>query len=538
MQNSLQELSIKIWCGINRHDITDGHFRTGPITAPGYRCRTQTLILNLFCYNPAAWQSKARHLHRQTARMPLLNSIDSRISEILPAQHKSVFYGLIFFLLLILLLPDARYEIRGDQRPLATNFTQQFTNAKFNELIKTNFAENAEFSKFGNESIADAPKETDSRLFLEVQPGDNLSLLFKRAGLDAQAVYMLANSGPDAAVLSNLHPGFKLAFEVTPDNSSLQSLEVFKSPLESDLFTLTEKNQYAYEHVNRTPEVRHVFKEAVINDSLFLAAQQRDIPAALTLELADIFGGVIDFILDTKKGDRFSIIYEEKYLEGTFIEDGDILAAQYINQGKVYTAVQYKDLNGDISFYNPDGESMRKAFLLNPVDFTRISSNFSLSRKHPILNTIRAHKGTDYAAPSGSPVVATADGKVIFSGRKGSFGNLLVITHGEHFETKYAHLKGYAKGIKEGVRVQQGQVIGYVGATGGATGPHLHYEFLVDGVHRNSRTIHESLPQAKSISKDEMSRFKEQTNQLISQLTRRSTADTELAHQLTAIPTE
>jgi murein DD-endopeptidase MepM/ murein hydrolase activator NlpD len=178
---------------------------------------------------------------------------------------------------------------------------------------------------------------------------------------------------------------------------------------------------------------------------------------------------------------------------------------------------------------------MRKAFLLNPVDFTRISSNFNLSRKHPILNTIRAHKGTDYAAPAGTPVVATADGKVIFSGRKGSFGKLLVISHGEHFETKYAHLKDYAKGIKAGVKVRQGQVIGYVGSTGGATGPHLHYEFLVDGVHKNSRTIHESLPQAKSIVKAEMSRFKERTTKLISQLARHSATDTQLAHQLSTI---
>jgi murein DD-endopeptidase MepM/ murein hydrolase activator NlpD len=197
--------------------------------------------------------------------------------------------------------------------------------------------------------------------------------------------------------------------------------------------------------------------------------------------------------------------------------------------------VRYENLNGDINFYNTDGESMRKAFLLNPVDFTRISSNFDLARRHPILNTIRAHKGTDYAAPSGTPVVATADGKVTFSGRKGSFGKLIVIAHGDKFETKYAHLKDYARGIKEGVRVQQGQIIGYVGSTGGATGPHLHYEFLIDGVHRNSRTVHEQLPQADSISKDEMPRFQEQMNVLVSQLTRSSRTPSQIAQQHTAL---
>jgi murein DD-endopeptidase MepM/ murein hydrolase activator NlpD len=458
--------------------------------------------------------------------MSLINLIDSRINRILPAKHKSVLYILIFFLCVLFLLPEARHEILDTERPLATNAITQTANSEFQELIDT-----------GNEDKVIAENQTiDSRLVLEVQPGDNLSILFKRAGLDAQAVYTLANSSPEAEVLSNLHPGFTLALAVNADNS-LQSLEVFRSPIESDVFTSTGENQYAYERVNRTPEVRHVRKEVVINDSLFLAAQQRDIPAALTLELAGIFGGVIDFILDTKKGDSFSIVYEEKYHDGAFVEEGNILAAQYINQGEIYTALRYEDLGGDINFYNPDGESMRKAFLLNPVDFTRISSNFNLSRKHPILNTIRAHRGTDYAAPAGTPVVATADGKVIFSGRKGSFGKLLVITHGEHFETKYAHLKDYARGIREGIEVRQGQVIGYVGSTGGATGPHLHYEFLIDGIHRNSRTIHESLPQAKSISKDEMPRFKEQTERLIPQLAGHKAAVTQLAqHHTVMIP--
>lgn len=438
----------------------------------------------------------------------------------MPARHKSVLYVLFFFLALIFLLPETQQRIRNVHKPLATNTTPQPSHSNFQEMVDL-------------EAAADVAQEIDSRLFLEVEPGDNLSLLFKRAGLDAQTVYALANSGPEAKVLSNLHPGFTLGLEIDADNS-LQSLEVFQNPLESDLFTLIEKNQYSYKHVNRTPEIRHVLKEVVINDSLFLAAQQRDIPAALTLELAGIFGGVIDFILDTKKGDSFSIIYEEKYHEGTFIEEGNILAARYINQDEVYTAVRYEDLNGNTNFYNLDGESMRKAFLLNPVDFTRISSNFNLARKHPILNTIRAHRGTDYAAPAGTPVIATADGKVSFSGRKGSFGKLIVIGHGEHFETKYAHLQDYARGIKEGVNVLQGQVIGYVGSTGGATGPHLHYEFLVDGVYRNSRTIHEWLPQAKSIAKDEMSRFEELANSLISQFSRGATV-TQLAQHRTMI---
>ena len=469
--------------------------------------------------------------------MTIINLINSRINQLLPAKHKTVLYVLISFLSLIVLLPEPQYKIFGNEQSLASNYshTQQLVSSKFHELKSTTTKHKAVTSTSDVFLSANIPGESDKldpRLFLEVQPGDNLSTLFKRAGLNAQAVYTLSNSSSDAKVLSNLYPGFNLAFEINSDNS-VKSLEVFRNPLESDLFTLIENNQYAYKHISREPEIRHISKEVTINDSLFLAAQQKDISAALTLKIADIYGGVIDFILDIRKGDSFNILFEEKYFDGKFIGDGDILAAQFKIQDKTYTAIRYESLNGDINFYNLDGESMRKAFLLNPVDFTRISSNFDLSRRHPILNTIRAHKGTDYAAPTGTPVVATADGKVTFSGRKGSFGKLVVITHGKQFETKYAHLKDYARGIKEGTQVQQGQVIGYVGSTGGATGPHLHYEFLIDGVHRNSRTVHEQLPQALSISKDELPRFKEKMNLFMAQLSRNNPAASQIAQRHT-----
>jgi murein DD-endopeptidase MepM/ murein hydrolase activator NlpD len=258
-----------------------------------------------------------------------------------------------------------------------------------------------------------------------------------------------------------------------------------------------------------------------------MAAQNGGISAALTMELAGIFGGVIDFMLDTRQGDTFTVIYEEKYLNGEFIGNGQILAAQFINQGEIHTALRYLNANGEINYYSPNGESMRKAFLKNPVDFVRISSNFNPSRRHPILNTIRAHKGTDYAAPTGTPVVATADGRVTFAARNGTYGKLVVIKHNDRFETKYAHLNSYANGIQNGTRVRQGQVIGYVGSTGSATGPHLHYEFLMDGIHRNSRTIHDQLPKAESIAANEIPRFREQTQLLVAKID--TEADTTLA---------
>jgi murein DD-endopeptidase MepM/ murein hydrolase activator NlpD len=229
------------------------------------------------------------------------------------------------------------------------------------------------------------------------------------------------------------------------------------------------------------------------------------------MEMANIFGGVIDFILDPRIGDQFSILYEEKYLDGEFIGNGEILATQYVNQGTTFTAIRYIDEEGEAAYYNPAGESMRKAFLRSPLDVFKISSNFNPRRRHPILNTIRAHKGTDYAAPTGTPIRATSDGRVSHASRNGSFGNLVVIKHTGGFETKYAHLSKYARGISPGDRVKQGDIIGYVGSTGGATGPHLHYEFLMSGVHQNPRTILDKLPKAESIDLAELDRFRGQT---------------------------
>ncbi len=357
----------------------------------------------------------------------------------------------------------------------------------------------------------------DSRLFLEVKSGDNLSILFNKAGLSAQNVLAITSSAEDDKALADLRPGNNLAFDIG-DDGMLKSFEVIKSPLESFAFTLDESGKYIYEHVLREPDISRVSRQAVITDSLFRAAQASEIPDSFALELAGIFGGVIDFIQDTRTGDSFSLVYEEKFLNGEFIGYGRILAAEFVNQGKTHTAVRYENTEGKSDFYNADGESMRKVFLLNPVEFTRISDGFNPARRHPILNTIRAHRGTDYAAPKGTEVVATADGKVTFVGRNGSFGKLVVIQHGERFVTKYAHLNDYARGLRVGTQVRQSDVIGYVGQTGSATGPHLHYEFLMDGVHRNSQTILDQLPRAQSIAAEEMPRFREATHPLVAML--------------------
>jgi murein DD-endopeptidase MepM/ murein hydrolase activator NlpD len=363
--------------------------------------------------------------------------------------------------------------------------------------------------------VSDEPQLADITVWknFEVQQGDTLSTIFSKVGLTDQDMFQVLNSSEEAKVLNRLYPGYQLDFMV-PDQGELEQLRVMSSPLEGFLFTRAD-NGYRAERILKEAQLQQAFKVGTIADSLFMAGQQQNIPAIHIMEMANIFGGVIDFILDPRAGDEFSILYEEKYLDGDFIGPGDIIATQYINQGKVYTAVRYENLDGEVGFYSPEGESMRKAFLRSPLDVFRISSNFNPNRRHPILNTIRAHKGTDYAAPTGTPIRATGDGRVTHAGRYGSFGNLVVLNHAGGFETKYAHLSRYANGISKGDRVRQGDIIGYVGATGGATGPHLHYEFLVNGVHQNPRTIVDRLPKAESIDTAEMDRFKAQTAELL-----------------------
>ena len=348
----------------------------------------------------------------------------------------------------------------------------------------------------------------------EIASGDSLSSLFGKVGLNDGDLFTLLNSSAEAKVLNRVYPGYKLEFNI-PATGRLEQLRVLKTPLEGYLFTRNDSG-YSVDTILKTPEIRQTFKVGTISDSLFLAGKREQIPATTIMEMANIFGGVIDFILDPRTGDEFSILYEEKYLNGEFIGHGEILASRFVNQGKVFTAVRFIDNEGEIGYYNPEGESMRKAFLRSPLDVFRISSNFNPSRRHPVLNTIRAHKGTDYAAPTGTPIRATSDGRVTFSGRKGSFGNLVIVKHSGGFETKYAHLNKFGA-YKKGARVRQGDIIGYVGSTGSATGPHLHYEFLVNGVHQNPRTIVDKLPKARSVDPAQLQRFKSQTAGLVEQ---------------------
>lgn len=349
----------------------------------------------------------------------------------------------------------------------------------------------------------------------EIESGDNLSALFKQAGFSDGLMLKVINGEGDADKVQRLYVGETISFATNQDGE-LVEIELQRTRTESLRIHRNEEDRYVGEINHRQPEIRTTYAEAEIDSSLFGAGQSAGLTDKLTMELANIFGWDIDFIMDIRKGDRFSVVYEELYLDGEKIDNGRILAAEFYTRGRELAAVLYTDDEGNSEYFTPEGQSMRKAFLRTPVDFARISSNFNLQRRHPVLNKIRAHRGTDYAAQPGTPIKAAGDGKVIHVGRKGGYGNTVIVQHGQAITTLYAHMKGYARNMRSGTRVKQGQVIGYVGSSGLATGPHLHYEFRVNGQHRDPVKV--KFPNAEPVPQQEMVNFKSVTEDSLAQL--------------------
>ena len=355
-----------------------------------------------------------------------------------------------------------------------------------------------------------------------VASGDNLSRLFYRAGLNDLDVYRIS-SAKQGKSLRNLFPGEVLRFGIDSEGKLIE-MRYEKSALEAYVFSAMD-DQFVSQHIIREPEVLKSYREGTIKESLYLAGNRANIPDKTVMELANIFGWDIDFVFDIRKGDSFAVLFEERYIDGVRLDTGNILAASFTNRGKTYKAVRYTDSKGQTNYYTPDGLSMRKAFLRTPLDIFRISSGFNLRRKHPIHKKIKAHRGVDYAAPTGTPVYSSGDGRVLEAGYTKANGNYVFIQHGQTYITKYIHL--HRKKVRTGQSVKQRQVIGTVGATGYATGPHLHYEFLVNGVNRNPRTV--SLPKANPIPKAEKPRFNSMALALLEQLTANQQA-TQLAN--------
>jgi len=357
------------------------------------------------------------------------------------------------------------------------------------------------------------PDPTADWQIVKVKSGDTLSSLFERQGLSPSDVYSVVNADEQAEKLSRLSPGQTFKFDIA--DGQLRALHYNIDPTKTLALHRAEQG-FEARMLEKSLETRTNYAAGTIDGSLYASALEAGLSERLIMELVAVFGWDIDFALDLRKGDRFALIYEEKFLDGERYRDGAILAAEFENRGEIYRAVRFTDPKGRSSYFGPDGRSMRKAFLRSPVDFRRISSRFQPERYHPVLGKKRPHRGVDYAAGTGTPIKAAGDGRIVFRGRKGGYGRTIIIKHGGRYSTLYAHMSGFRRGLWSGSRVKQGQTIGYVGQSGLATGPHLHYEFRVNGVHRNPLTV--ALPDAEPIKRAYKAQFEREAEGLLSQL--------------------
>ncbi|MHB1359876.1 MAG: peptidoglycan DD-metalloendopeptidase family protein [Rhodocyclaceae bacterium] len=352
---------------------------------------------------------------------------------------------------------------------------------------------------------------------LRIQRGDTVSALLAKMDIrDAEASTFLRNNREADALFRQLVPGKTLTAKLTADGE-LQSL-IFPLSGGKDTALLIQRSPDGFAaSVQDIQFESHVsLQTAVVRHSLFGAADDAGMPDGVAVHLADIFGGDIDFHRDLRRGDRFSVIYETVSHLGKPVRMERILAAEFINDGKTYRAFWYQPKDGTGGYYTEDGRSVKKAFLRSPLEFSRISSGFSNARYHPVLKEMRAHRGIDFAAPTGTRVKAAGDGIVDFVGVQGGYGKLVILRHAGDKTTVYGHLSGFAAGTKKGARVAQGDIIGYVGSTGMATGPHLHYEFRVAGVHRNPLTV--ALPTATPLPQSQIPAFREHAGDLMMQI--------------------
>lgn len=350
-------------------------------------------------------------------------------------------------------------------------------------------------------------------ILVTIARGDTLDRIFRKNDLDLGDLSQIAGL-PDAKDhLRVLRPGDEVEIRHT-DGDVVRLYR--KLELTSALEVSREDDGYVARIVDRPVEVRRRIAYGRIQTSLFESGAAAGLSDKMIMNLAGIFAWDVDFVLDIRSDDNYYIVYEELWQDGEFAADGEIIAAEFNNDGRTHQAVRYVDDNGRSDYFTPEGRSVRKAFVRAPVDFTRISSSFNPRRRHPILNTIRAHRGVDYAAPRGTPVKAAGDGKVIFRGVKGGYGNAVILQHGGNITTLYAHLNAFDQKAGISKRVRQGQTIGYVGASGLATAPHLHYEYRLNGVHRNPRTV--ELPQAEPIKAEYMQDFLAKAQPILEEL--------------------
>lgn len=349
----------------------------------------------------------------------------------------------------------------------------------------------------------------------KIQRGDTLGFIFKKLNFDLSLPYLISQDEIGKQLIS-LSVGKEITFRSNQEQR-LKQIIYPSNPLQQLVVRLDKGKVLDAEIRNLAFQTREKTVSGEITSSLYETALEAGLSINLVMEMVRIFGWDVDFVLDIRQGDSFHVIYNEYHLYGKTLSDGNIVAAEFTTQNQTYRAIRFEDGEENTSYFNPEGKSMLGTFLRSPVEFSRISSRFG-RRKHPILKTWRAHKGVDYAASRGTPIRATADGKIIHAGKKGGYGNAVVLRHAGRFSTLYGHMNGFAKGIRSGNRVKQGDVIGYIGSTGLATGPHLHYEFRLDGVHRNPLTF--KTPKASAVSDGRRGEFDHMTSQLSTQLNR------------------
>ena len=335
-----------------------------------------------------------------------------------------------------------------------------------------------------------------------IRRGDTIGSVLARLGVDDPQAQVYLARDPAARPLYQLRPGRPLQVETDAAGTLLQ---LRFATTGGELLRIRREDDRLVGTTQELPvDVQWRLASGEIRSSLFGAADAAGIPDSVTLQLAEIFGADIDFLKDLKQGDRFNVVYEARYVDGELQSAGRVVGAEFVNGGKVLTAFLWRGDGGE-GYYAQDGSPLKKPFLRSPLEFSRVTSGFTAARFHPILRVTRAHLGTDYAAPAGTPVRATGSGKVVFAGSQGGYGNMVQLQHQGTFATVYAHLSRLAAGVKQGARVTQGEVIGYVGQTGWATGPHLHYEFRVGGQHRNPQTL--ALPSGEPLSAPEHAAF-------------------------------
>lgn len=367
-------------------------------------------------------------------------------------------------------------------------------------------------------SLPDIPKTNDAKMILwqqeRIQRKDSVASLLTRLKINNADKSSFLHDARDIKTMRRLVPG-KTIHAQTTTTGELLALRYFSG---GDQQLLVEKIDGTFKE-NKSPinlETQIQMKSGVIKSSLFAATDGANVPDSVAIQIAEIFASDIDFHRDLRKEDSFKVVYESRYSSGEPTGTGRVLAVEFINKGKTYQAVYFEANDKERGYYTPDGKNLRRAFLRSPLKFSRISSGFTRSRYHPVLKKWRAHKGVDYAAPRGTPVRATANGTVATKTRQRGYGKLIILKHRGRYSTAYAHLSSFAKGLRKGKRINQGDIIGYVGSTGLATGPHLHYEFRINGVQRDPQRV--VMPAAIPLSTKNVPAFNANTKPLMVRL--------------------